>query len=421
MSGWGAIALIVRRSLRQHALSTWVTAAVVGLAAGLVMTVFSLSTQSERAFTGGEIGFDGVVGARGSKLQLVLNSVFHLETSPGNIPWALYTTLRDDPRVRLAVPYAVGDNYYGYRIVGTTEELFTEFEYQEDKQYEFEGDGRHFDSTRNEAVVGSTVALNTGLKVGDIIQPYHGITFDPTHQHSDEYEIVGVLKPTNTPSDRVIWIPIEGIYRMDGHVLRGNDEVYVPEEGVAIPDEHKEVSSVMVKFVGPQVGFMFDQMINRQGKVATLAWPIGAVMVDLFQKLGWMSRVLEAVAYLVMLVAAGAILASLHNTMNERRREFAILRALGARRGTVFGAIVAESTAIAAIGSLLGYLVYYGIMTLAASIIWQQTGVSLDVWAPHPIFYWAPLGMVVLGALSGLLPAAKAYATDVAENLHPTT
>lgn len=421
MTGAGAILLIVRRSLRQHALSTWVTATVVGLAAGLVMTVFSLSAQSYRAFTGGDIGFDGVVGARGSKLQLVLNSVFHLETSPGNIPWALYTTLRDDPRVKLAVPYAVGDNYYGYRIVGTTEELFTELEYQEGKQYEFVGEGRHFDATRNEAVVGSTVALNTGLKIGDVIQPYHGLTFDPTHQHSDEYEIVGVLEPTNTPSDRVIWIPIDGIYRMDGHVLRGNDEVYVPEAGVAIPDEHKEVSSVMVKFVGPQVGFMFDQMINRQGKVATLAWPIGAVMVDLFDKLGWMSRVLEAVAYLVMLVAAGAILASLHNTMNERRREFAILRALGARRGTVFGAIVAESTAIAAIGSVLGFLVYFGIMTLAASIIWQQTGVSLDVWTPHPIFYWAPLGMIVLGALSGLLPAAKAYTTDVAENLHPTT
>ena len=123
----------------------------------------------------------------------------------------------------------------------------------------------------------------------------------------------------------------------------------------------------------------------------------------------------------MVLVAAGSILASLHNTMNERRREFAILRALGASRGTVFGAIIAESAAIAALGSLVGYGVYAGIMSLAAVVIRQQTGVVIEVFAGHPMLWIAPLGMIVLGALSGLLPAFKAYATDVAENLHPTS
>ena len=416
----GGLGLIVRRSLRQHALSSTVTTVVVGLAAGLVMSVFSLSDQSYRAFTGGDVGFDAVLGARGSKLQLVLNTVYHLETSPGNIPWNLYTTLRDDPRVPLAIPYAVGDNYFGYRVVGTTTELFSDFEYQKGVQYEF-ADGRAFTGDGPEAVIGSTVAERTGLTVGSKIQPYHGVTFDPNQQHATVYEIVGVLEPSNTPSDRVVWIPIEGIFRMDGHVLRGAEQNYVPQSGEEIPDEHKEVSAVMLKFAGPQVGFMFDQMINRQGKVSTLAWPIGAVMAELFDKLGWMNRVLELVAYLVVLVAAGSILASLHNTMNERRREFAILRALGASRGTVFGAIVAESATIAALGSLVGYAVYFGIMSIAAVVIRQQTGVAIDVLALHAIHWIAPLGMIALGALSGLLPAFKAYATDVAENLHPTS
>src|SRR5258708_36497422 len=101
-------------------------------------------------------------------------------------------------------------------------------------------------------------------------------------RHKDEYKVVGVLEPTNTPSDRVVWIPIDGIYRMSGHVLRGTGNEYVAKENEAIPDENKEVSAVMLKFTSPQIGFFMDQTINRQGKVATLAWPIGRVMAELF-------------------------------------------------------------------------------------------------------------------------------------------
>jgi putative ABC transport system permease protein len=119
--------LIVRRSLRQHALSTAITVLSVALASGLVMAVFAIKSQTYDAFTGGSNGFDAVLGARGSQLQLVLNTVFHLETSPGNIPWQMYTAIGQDPGVDLAVPYAVGDNYQGFRIVGTTPELFTRF------------------------------------------------------------------------------------------------------------------------------------------------------------------------------------------------------------------------------------------------------------------------------------------------------
>jgi putative ABC transport system permease protein len=121
---------LVRRSLRQHALSSTITVASVALAAGLTMAVFAINNQTYEAFTGGDPGFDAVLGARGSQLQLVLNTVFHLETSPGNIPWAMYTQIASNSRVELAIPYAVGDNYKGYRIVGTTPELFTKFRYR---------------------------------------------------------------------------------------------------------------------------------------------------------------------------------------------------------------------------------------------------------------------------------------------------
>ena len=411
---------IVARSLRRHALSTAVTITSAALASGLVMAVYSISAQSTEAFAGGKMGYDAVLGARGSQLQLVLNTVYHLETSPGNIPWSLYREIATDKRVSLAIPYALGDNYRGTRIVGTTLEAFTDFEYQEGKHYTVEPPGQFFDPARREAVIGALAAKELGFAVGDEFSPYHGLTFDEstTVQHREVYRVIGVLRPTGTPADRVIWIPIEGIFRMEGHKLRGVDGVeYVAEAGTAIPDEHKEVSAVMLKLSGPRSGFSLQNQINRQGKVATLAWPIATVMADFVRKMGWMNRVLELVAALVVVVAAGSLLAALYNTMNERRMEFAVLRALGARRRTVFGVIVAEATTIAVLGALLGYVVYFAILSVAAAIVRSRTGVVIDVFLPHAALQWTPVVMAGVGALAGVLPAIKAYGTDVAGHL----
>jgi len=410
---------LVRRSLRHHALSSAVTIASVGLAAGLTMSVFAINSQTYDAFTGGRVGFDAVLGARGSQLQLVLNTVFHLETSPGNITWSLYREMADDPRVTLAIPYAVGDNYQGYRIVGTTTQMFTDFTYREGQGFVLRPGGRVFDESQKEAVLGYYVAERLGLTLGSTFQPYHGLQFDEKARHEDTYTVVGIMEPTNGPSDRVLWIPIEGIFRMSGHVLRGSGTVYRPTADEAVPEEHREVSAVMLKLRNPQAGFILNQTINQQGKVATLAWPIGRVMAELFQRIGWVSRILTMVAYLVVIVAAGSILASIYNTMNERRREFAILRALGARRTTVFSAIVLESTTITALGTVVGFLVYGAILSAAYVIVRAQTGVVLDALRFDHALWLTPAGMIALGALSGLVPAFKAYRTDVASNLTP--
>lgn len=416
---FGGLFLVVRKSLRQHALSTLVTVLSVALASGLVMAVFAIDRQTYNAFTGGPLGYDAVLGARGSQLQLVLNTVFHLETSPGNIPWNLYQTIKQDPRVELAIPYAVGDNYHGFRLVGTTDEIFTRFEYQPGKKLQIQAGGRPFNSRRREAVIGNYVAKAAGLGLNSKFSPYHGLVYDESMKHGEEYLVVGVLEPTNTPSDRVIWIPLEGIFRMGGHVLRGSGQDYEARPGQEIPDEDKEVSAVMLKLKNNQAGITLDQTINKQGRVATLAWPIGRVMADLFEKIGWVSRILTLVAYLVVLVAAGSILASIYNAMNERRREFAILRALGARRRTVFGAIILESATIATLGVIVGYGIYAIILTVASVIVRSRTGVVLDVFSFHPVLYLAPIGMILLGALAGILPAVKAYSTDVASHLTP--
>jgi putative ABC transport system permease protein len=399
--------MIVFRSLRQHALSTIVTALSIALGGGLLMSVWAVKDQSQAVFTGVNGGFDAVLGARGSKLQLVLNAIFHLEASPGNVTWADYLAIKNDPSVETAIPIAMGDNYLGYRLVGTLPELFNNVEYTPGKHFAINPGGSFFDPERREAVVGSFVAQKLRLKRGDKFHPYHGLIFNEKDQHAETYVVVGVLKPSNTPADRVIWIPLEGIEKMTGHD----------------PKAATEVSAVLVKLKAgsPTSGFRLDQMYNKQGNRLTFAWPIGQVMVDLFSKIGWFDQLLELVSYLVALVATASILASIYNSMNERRREIAILRSLGARRGTIFGTILLEAASISALGMLIGFVFYGGIMTIAAGVIRTQTGVVLDPLKFNLVMIWAPAALIILGALAGIVPAIKAYRTDVAENLLPTS
>ncbi len=396
---------IVLRSLRQHALSTVITAFSIALAGGLLMAVWVVKTEAQRNFSQVNAGFDAVLGPRSSKLQLVLNSIFHMEASPGLLSPKDVEDIRKHPAVQHAIPIAVGDNYYGYRIVGTLTNMLTDVEYVPGKRYRFES-GRVFEPALREAVVGSFVAQKLGLKVGGTFQPFHGLNFDPKSQHQETYVVVGVLEPSNTPTDRVIWIPLTGVQLMGGHDAALSSQV----------------SAVLIKLRGgAQTGFRLDTMYNKQGDRLTFAWPIDTVMTQLFDKIGWFDKILALVAYLVALVAAGSILASIYNSMNERRRDIAILRALGARRGTIFGTIVLESAAIATLGMVAAFVVYAAIVGTAAAIIRSQTGVVLNAMAFHPVMIWATGGMIALGALAGVVPAWKAYRTPVAENLVPVS
>jgi putative ABC transport system permease protein len=258
---------LVRKSLRQHALSTGVTALGVALAGGLVMSVWVLRDQAERAFAGMTGGADAVLGARGSKLQLVLNAVFHLDESPGNLAWSEVEEIRRHPSVEVAVPMAGGDNYRGYRVVGTTLELFERLEYAPGRRLTVRPPGRRFDPTAREAVVGSFVARRLGLKRGDEIHPYHGLVFDAEHRHEEDYVVVGVLEPSNTPADRVIWIPLEGIQKMSRHD----------------PRAAAEVSAVLVRFKAgsPLIGKQLETQYNREGTRLTFAWPIARIVAQL--------------------------------------------------------------------------------------------------------------------------------------------
>jgi putative ABC transport system permease protein len=397
--------LIVYRNLRQYAFATVITAGSLALAGGLLMSVWMVKAQAQKSFLQTTTAFDAVLGARGSKLQLVLNAIFHLEASPGNLEWKDYEFIRRHPAVQVAIPIAVGDNLRGYRIVGTLDKLFSDVEYAPGKRYAVEPGGRIFAEDAKEAVVGSFAAGRLGLHVGDTFHPFHGLAYDPTAQHADIFTVVGIMEPTNTPLDRVVLIPIEGVQKMSGHD----------------PRAATDISAVLIKLKSPTAGFMLDLMINKQGNRLTFAYPVGAILAELFDKISWFDRVLALVAYLVAVVAAASVLASIYNSMNARKRDIAILRSLGARRRVVFGAVVAESACIGALGAIGGFAVYAVLFAAVAGIIRAQTGVVLSLREFHPVLYLAPLGLIGLCALGGVIPAFKAYRLPVAENIAPVS
>ncbi|MDR1281431.1 MAG: ABC transporter permease [Opitutaceae bacterium] len=397
------ILFLALRSLRQHALATWVTTLSVALSGGLLLTVWIVKEQSQLAFTRVDTGFDAVLGARGSPLQLVLNAIFHLEASPGNVSRADYEFIKKHPAIKRAIPIAVGDNLRGYRIVGT-EPAYFETEYATGKTFAL-ASGRIFDPGAKEAVIGSFAAAKLGLRTGDTFHPYHGLAFDENHQHAETYTVAGVLASSGTPADKVVWIPLHGLQTMSGHAAATADQV----------------SAVLVQLRSPAAGFQLDLLYNKQGDRLTFAYPIGAIMAGFFRKIGWFDRVLALIAWLVGLVSAAGVLVAIYNSMAARRRDLAILRALGARRRTLFGAIVLEAAAIGFFGMIAAFAVLALIGGGVAAIIRAQAGVVLDIWTWTPVMLWAPLAMIALCSLGGVVPAIKAYRNDVATNLAPTS
>ncbi len=406
-----ALFLVTWRSLQQHRLAASITALSIALATALILTVSSLQFQAVRVFSGQTGGYDAVLGARGSSLQLVLCTLFHLENSPGNLEWDKFLAIQKDPLVARAIPVALGDNYLGYRIIGTLAEYFSAWAagltFSQGGPFEAEG----------EAVLGSWVAQQTGLKLGDRFHPFHGLNYDASARHEEEYQVVGILKPTNTPQDRVILIPLEGVYRMSGHVLRGQGNEYSPLPDQPIPDGAKEVSGVLIKLKSPQAGMHLDQLINRQGKSATLAWPVARIISELFAKLGWLIQLMHWTTILILLVAAASTTASLCNTLQERRKEFAILRALGAGRLFLAGVVSLESMLMTMTGTLGGFALYLVLMWLLTYWLRLKTGIQFDPLALHPGLLAVPVGALLVGLLSGLLPTWMVYRGSLAPDL----
>lgn len=409
---------IVLRSLRQHWLSSGLAIVSIALGVALLVSVVSLREQAHNNFTQVGLGVDAVLGPKGSPLQIVLNAVYHLEEMPGKIKWPYYQTVLQQPIVVEGIPFCTGHSYAGFRVNAIDGKFFSDFEYLPGKRFSFAaadgGQGRAFEG-RNEAVAGWAVAKELGIQLGQTFNPVCGVhSGDPVHVN-DNIAFVGIMAPTGTPHDRAIYIPLTTFYTLDGH---GADVAKM-----ALDEEHREISGAYLKIkrirggvLNPGIQDLKYDIGQSQG--AQLVVP-NEVLPSLFSIIGWVDKTLLAIAILVTVLAVLFLFVALVSALRERRRDIALMRALGARRGTVFGLILSESLVIAVLGGALGLVAGHWIVALGSHFVKVETGLRFSELYVSQVDVLLFPAMIVLGLLAGLVPAIQAYRIGVLKNLVP--
>jgi putative ABC transport system permease protein len=447
---------IAWKSIRQRFLSSSLTAFSVALGVMLMVAVLVIYGIMDRMFSQQSIAYDLIVGPKGSDLQLVLNTVYRVSAPLQNLPYLYYEELKKDPRVVTAIPFCLGDTTEkgGFPIVGTTEEYF-EHPYTPGQTFQLKGDG--FTSSFD-AIIGSEVArtnqwdIATSDKPATEFQLIHGGA--ESHKHEEKFTVRGVLAPTGTPNDKTVFIHLNGFYAISGHDAplkeavkrwhefsgKGTSESEINaaaadwaqkcgiplEEPPHKPGEHhhhhkscdvqKEVTAILVNMKSPTAAFMFNGEMKRGYKVQAVN-PIIPMQQLMSSILGNVRTVLVVLTSLIIVVSGVGIFVSIYNSMSDRRKEIAIMRALGAQRRTVFSIILAESILLCFGGGILGILLGHGLVFAAAPVVQQQSGLLINPFAFEPIEFVLLPGLIALASLIGIVPGLSAYRTDVARAL----
>ncbi|MBN1908777.1 MAG: ABC transporter permease [Pirellulales bacterium] len=467
---------IAWRSIQQRAVASALTAFAMGLGVALVVAVLVIYGVIDKSFRRGSQGYDLIVGAKGSSLQLVLNTVFHIGESPQPIPYSFYEKLnRGDfgTAVDTVVPVCMGHDYKGAPVIATIPDMFDRLRYLNDQRYEFVEGGRNFRMKAPfEAVVGSMAAQKTGLKVGDTFEPTHGGAAaqepDDGKGHHHKVKVVGILKHTGTPNDQAIFMNIEGFYQFGCHtggptraeqLLNAKPAQPKPEpppkpkrQGIlpglapepaeehgheehahadhaaehehaehvhGVPMDQRRVSAILVctnQDERSRLGMALPDIINN-GPVAQAVFPAKEIH-QLFERIiGNIQLVLLILASVVVVVAGVGILVSIYNSMSDRRHEIAIMRALGANRMIVGTVILLEAILLSLGGGLFGVLLGHGLVGILGPTIAAHTGVMVSAWQFQTNELMLIPSLIILASIVGYLPAASAYRTDVAKSL----
>lgn len=444
--------------IRQRRVAFALTALSIAAGTALVVALLLLHTASEQAFSQKDTGYEVIVGAKGSPLQLVLNTLFHIGTPVGNIPHSIVEKLQADKRVKHALPMVFGDNVHGYKVVGTTRQFFDVFEYRKARTIVLQS-GKPFQQ-HYEAVIGSDVAVKTGLRIGSTVVMVHGIDEGGERHEHRALVITGILAPTHTALDRGVFTTMETVWdahyreyreqqreaealleeaEADGehgegehhhdhaehehdHAEHGTHEHHTDEETIAVeqmPADFTSITAVAVQLRSPIFFESFVRSIN-EGTTAQAALPVREI-AGLFAVVGNINGVLLALSWSVVVVGAFSMFIAMYTSLHERRREMAILRALGAHKRTVFALVLAEAIGTGVVGACIGVCLAHLALLFAAPHIQTALGIPVEAGALYS-FEWTVVGGVLgLAVVVAILPAVQVYRADVADALVPTT
>jgi putative ABC transport system permease protein len=433
---------IAWRSIQQRSLASTLTAISMGLGVMLVVAVLVLSSVVQKSFTSANsLGYNLIAGAKGGRLDLLLNTVFYLNRPIANIPWTFYEEFqpadeRPDHKdgqyaayVDLAIPLCLGDflgDQAQYRVVGTNSKFFTELLHSKFS------DGEVFkDNDFATAVIGAEVADKLHLKVGGDVVPIHGGVGGEKHM---PFRITGVLARTGTPNDRAAFVNLEGFFLIPDHARGHVEEKHQPGEKeepekmlkTPLPAKDREETAILLR--GSHANGMLPELatidlakeINR-GEIAQIIFPVQEIQVltDVFVRP--IVRILLGLTVLIVIISGVSIMVSIYNSMSERRHEIAVMRALGARRSTVMLVVLFESILLALGGGVIGWFAGHVLVGVAGPFIAGYTGVASGVFEFAPIYELILIpALILLASLVGYLPALAAYRTDIGAALTAT-
>ncbi len=408
------------KSLINRKATAILTIAAIALSVTLLLGVEKVRSGARDSFANTVSGTDLIVGARGGAIQLLLYSVFRIGDASNNISWQSYEELRAWPEVAWSVPISLGDAHRGFRVVGTTAGYFEHLRYGRRQALSFDA-GQPF-ADLFDAVIGADVARELGYVVGDRIVLAHGAGAFAVQSHDDKpFTVFGVLARTGTPVDRSVHVSLAAIEAIhvdwqSGRPPRPGQAVSA-EAARAMALQPKAVTAVLVGLKSRMAAFAVQRRVNTYADEALLAILPGVTLQQLWDAIGGLEKALFAISVMVVVTGFMGMTAVSLGALNERRREMAILRSVGARPREIFLLLVVESGGLAAVAAAVGAAMLYGGIWLARPFVQSQFGFHLPA-GGLSAYELALLGLVVLaGCASGALPAYLAYRRSLADGM----
>lgn len=411
---------LAMRSLWARKMTAILTIISIAAAVLLFVAVENLRQGARTSFERTISDTDVIIGARSSPINLVLFSVFQIGDPTNNVTWQTYDEVRSRSDVAWAVPISLGDSHRGFRVVGTTPNYFKHYKYADSQSLTF-ADGGMFDDLFD-VVIGSQVARELDYKIDDNITLSHGLGATSFVNHDDKpFRVVGVLKPTGTPVDRSVLVSLSAIEAIHMGWQKGTP---TPMSRLATPEKLRQMNltpeSITAIFVGATSRvrtLSLQRDLNTYEAEPLQAVIPGVALSQLWNVVSVVEQALAIVSAFVIAVGLIGILTSILTTLNERRREMAILRAMGARGHHVFTLLVSEAALLAFIGSILGLTLLYGFLWLSRPFLEARFNISaLRMWPG--LFDFGVVGAVtIIAAFLGAIPAFIALKRSLADGL----
>ena len=411
---------IALASLANRRFTALLTVFAIALSVCLLLAVERVRTEARASFASTISGTDLIVGARSGSVNLLLYSVFRIGNATNNIRWDSFETLAKHPQVKWAIPLSLGDSHRGYRVLGTDTGYFEHYHYGRGQSLQL-AQGKPF-SDLFEVVLGAEVAEALHYKLGDRIVLAHGVATVSLTQHDDKpFTVVGILARTGTPVDRTLHISLEGMEALhvdwqNGAPARGAGKVSA-EQAREMHLQPTAITAVLLGLKSKIATFAVQRQVNEFRGEPLLAILPGVALQELWSLMGTAEKALFVVSLFVVLTGLIGMLTAILTSLNERRREMAILRSVGARPWHIAGLLVLEALVLAVAGAALGLALLYGGIAVSQGWVQAQYGLYLPLALPSA-YEWSLLaGILGAALLMGAVPAWRAYRQSLADGL----